>query len=491
MCGLWGAVSRQLMRNELDNVMILADLSKYRGMDSTGILFVNRHKKSTQIRRQKRCIPSTFFLADKSVDDLFKVPDPTVVMGHCRAATYGAVTPENAHPIAKDHIFGCHNGTIGKYAPDKKDEQTRSDSHKVFEMIRDQGIDETVKDIGNNGAFALTWVDNKLGTLNFIRNSHRDLFLMWDRSYQTMYWASERIYLEFMEDQGSGVFGQIILMPTMTLHTIPYWKNETPRVITREIKLPTPKTYNTREEAWHGWGGFDGASTHCVDCRQKWMECTCQDVPIIGPLEPKKEEKRTVLSLPAPPLKIKPTTEVEVMGRSKVGYCRLCRKKYTGPCKCTPGKIYFPFLYELNEAGDWVHGAKHNEPTPTPPTSVPVAGKPILGANDRDINAAISKGWKRYPGWCKEPTYVGFQRMMLDPNEAAKLLMVNGCSVCDTVPEVEDKAFFYSPNEFFCVDCRDKAEAHDIRGQRNIWTGTLVKPTDGHRPSHEGSKHVH
>lgn len=472
MCGLWGAVSRVLTPNELDNVQILADLSKYRGSHSTGVAFINRTKKNTKWSFQKRCIPSTFFLADKAVHDMFKEPDAVVVMGHCRAATIGDVTPQNAHPLHKGYIIGCHNGTISKYAPAKGTEATRSDSHRVFEMIRDHGIDHTIDDIGHDGAYALSWIDTKQNTLNFIRNGQRPLHFMWDTSHQTMYWASDYHYLDFMDRESSSVFGNTHEFRLATLYSIHYADNRNIAVTTREIKTKKvlPVSYPHSSAPWNKWGGFDGSSTHCADCRELWQNCNCwNDYQDGKDKETEEAAKPTVLELKRDEAK-KPT-----LGLQRTAFCKGCRKKYIGGgCSCKNSKPYFPPEYEINDKGEWTDGP--GVLPPVKPSAPPSTSVPVIGKSQPEV--------KRYPGWCKNDTYVGFRQQMLEPDYASKLLMTNGCSVCDDVPEVTDKAFFYSPNEFFCNSCKDKPEAEAIRGQRSTWLGTLHKAS-------EGSKHVH
>src|SRR5690606_6243238 len=110
---------------------------------------------------------------------------PFLILGHCRAATLGEVSDNNAHPFDMGNIIGAHNGTVhsirGKSA-------TGTDSEALFKILSEEGLQETVN-AAKHGAYALTWIDTNKHTLNIIRNSQRPLYTMLARG--VLYWASE------------------------------------------------------------------------------------------------------------------------------------------------------------------------------------------------------------------------------------------------------------------------------------------------------------
>lgn len=128
-------------------------------------------------------------LDTKSYDRNIDVADTKVLIGHCRAKTFGAVNRANAHPFEHSHIIGVHNGTLDKdYGlPQRRDFDV--DSDWLFWHMSQHGVRETVSII--EGAWALNWWDDQSKTLNFLRNDQRPLFFTHSENMKTMYWASE------------------------------------------------------------------------------------------------------------------------------------------------------------------------------------------------------------------------------------------------------------------------------------------------------------
>lgn len=496
MCGLFGAVGKLLTPGEVNNVKILADLGKYRGSDSTGLAVVNRTKKGVRFQFGKQCIPSTFFMNTKSVADMLDVPAPVLLMGHCRAATVGSKTPQNAQPLHKGHILGVHNGTVGKYAPTNKDNHDKSDSHKIFEMVRDHGIEHSVDEIGHDGAFALVWLDTRAGTINFIRNDDRPLHCMWNREHTTMYWSSDPWHLDFMDREGVGAFGAVMEFDAHKLYSIEYKVDRNIAVVTKpcKTKKPEPKHQSWSQHLGNYFGDptfhrdvwDDYGSSHCKDCKEEWLSCSCP------PFEPdivckkcekyekfcscEKEKPHVPKFLLADATKHEKKIVDSLVGRSKTAYCKKCKLRYIGECECPDGVLYYPPEFDLDNDGKWVYG--HNEldiasgKSSLPrATSVPV------------ISKSVDEVKNRYPGWCKETTYVGFRQQMIPPKEAGILLSNDGCTICTTLVPLEESAWWYSKYSYFCTGCKEKPEAHDVRGQRSLWKGRLI-------PGSEGNKHV-
>ena len=137
-----------------------------------------------------------------SPTDLFELPkfksalngsSSCVFMGHNRAATKGPISTYNAHPYQFDHIVGAHNGTLafGTQEAIEKDlgEEFPVDSMAIIASIAAKGIEETIGTL--RGSWAISYVDLKEGTLNFIRNKDRPLWYASSKDAKIFFWGSE------------------------------------------------------------------------------------------------------------------------------------------------------------------------------------------------------------------------------------------------------------------------------------------------------------
>jgi glucosamine 6-phosphate synthetase-like amidotransferase/phosphosugar isomerase protein len=114
-------------------------------------------------------------------------------LGHNRKATRGLVNDYNAHPFQIDHIVGCHNGTLYGSSQDRLEKELGEkfpvDSMALIAGIAAFGVEKTITDL--EGAWALTWVDLKEGSLNFLRNKDRPLWYAVAEDNKFIFWASE------------------------------------------------------------------------------------------------------------------------------------------------------------------------------------------------------------------------------------------------------------------------------------------------------------
>lgn len=188
ICGHFGGISTSLNVGELNNIGDLGIISQLRGRDSTGIAcFKHRKKKAIYSRTMKATDNSSNFLYSRDVlREMYGNNDrPFCVIGHCRAATQGEVSPENAHPFTIKHIVGAHNGTIADIRGKTKD---GTDSEAFFTILAKEGLQAAVN-AAKGGAYALVWADLNKQTLNFLRNAQRPFFYCVSRG--VIYWASE------------------------------------------------------------------------------------------------------------------------------------------------------------------------------------------------------------------------------------------------------------------------------------------------------------
>lgn len=189
MCGLVGVASKNTISvNEQKAFELLLYVDTVRGKDSTGVAAV-RDFKTKKVQILKRAVPGPYFLANPSWRSFVR-PASRLLLGHNRASTKGKTNDANAHPFRHKHITLAHNGTLTEHHKLPGDETFEVDSEAVaYAMATHDDTVELLEQL--DGAFALTWYDQRKNTLNFARNEKRPLaFAVTDNS-TLIYWASE------------------------------------------------------------------------------------------------------------------------------------------------------------------------------------------------------------------------------------------------------------------------------------------------------------
>lgn len=200
MCGLFGVFKpTHLSTDERRALVEIGQLSFFRGTDSTGISVLTKKKPKSEkvdhfiVKGTDHAID--FFKQERTLNAVFN-QKATSIMGHARAATHGTVNVTNAQPMRENSIIGTHNGVVRKFTPDKKDEDTHSDSRLLFNAIDDKPIETVLKSLYTNDSYALAFYDLEYNTLNFIRNDKRPLYIL-KAGEDTIFWASEEYTLVY------------------------------------------------------------------------------------------------------------------------------------------------------------------------------------------------------------------------------------------------------------------------------------------------------
>lgn len=193
MCGLFGGAGNTLVDVEIDRITQLGVVSQLRGTDSTGMLSLYRASGKINMELLKEVENSTEFFSSKKVNDHLSDKHPFIIAGHCRQATVGSVTRENAHPYKLEKVAGMKNGTLTGL----KGHQTgETDSVAFLRLIQDVGIQKAFDESFGKGGLACVWIDVRDASLNFFRNAGRPLFFL--NTAGAIYWASEAPMLDLV-----------------------------------------------------------------------------------------------------------------------------------------------------------------------------------------------------------------------------------------------------------------------------------------------------
>ena len=211
-------------------------VSSLRGTDSAGVTLGHRAKNGPYYHYYRAVQTPLELVMDKTFKDMLSgKTGKFLLMGHTRAATQGSVTKENAQPVIRDHMIGCHNGTI----PGLGSAQ-RSDSVELYEIIDEKGIQAGV-DRARHGAYALTWINLRTNHLYMLKNERRPLFIMYSKSHDTMLWASEEIFLKLIAARNNPqMWEEPLSLENDTLYTFDLSRANKRTAYTTEDMAPTP-----------------------------------------------------------------------------------------------------------------------------------------------------------------------------------------------------------------------------------------------------------
>lgn len=184
ICGHVG-VAGSITSKEERAFRTLLRLDTLRGEDSTGIAGMKASGVTTIV---KDALNAYDFLNEKEARKPFE-GWVKILMGHNRAATRGAINPDNAHPFEYGDIVGAHNGTLNRYNNLLDGHKFKVDSQAVFYHMSEESVEDLWKNL--DGAAALVWINKKDKTLNFLRNDKREFAFTTSTDGKTLFYASE------------------------------------------------------------------------------------------------------------------------------------------------------------------------------------------------------------------------------------------------------------------------------------------------------------
>jgi hypothetical protein len=247
MCGISAYISEYKNGFTLEEVArfkILTWITQLRGGDSTGIVQYASKSGLDSIKRLNG--PSGLFAQDEyRVWETKLMKEGKLAFSHCRAATKGTVTIENAHPfyiprdrVGQEHETGItliHNGTLHYQSTLPGYGRFDVDSKWLAHCIATYGAEEALAAI--DGPISSMWFDSKDNTFNVFTNGERPLAWTQTKGGAVVF-NSEAPNLTWMLDRAGEEFDQVQDVPKMELWTFsaPDYTNAR---VTKITKRPT------------------------------------------------------------------------------------------------------------------------------------------------------------------------------------------------------------------------------------------------------------
>ena len=212
MCGIVGIIKNRAIDWAEESALKKAfrDLlfvDQLRGEDSTGVYVVRNKPFHTETKAPPRAqilkmaVNANEFLRTKAYKE--DVEDKWMqfkyIVGHNRFATSNKneITADAAHPYRHKDIILCHNGTLynKKVIEDllENKEGFLTDSEALTHLVAEIGIEEALNTA--DGSWSLVYTNLEQGTLNFVRNKDRPMYIATLKNQKGMMFASEKNFI--------------------------------------------------------------------------------------------------------------------------------------------------------------------------------------------------------------------------------------------------------------------------------------------------------
>lgn len=227
MCGIV-ALFGKTGNYSVDIFNVMFSTAIVRGKDSSGVFSVNKDNK---LRIIKDVVFPIELILSKKYSEIINETSKLMV-GHCRSATRGNVTVNNAHPFKHKHVTLVHNGTLTQkmdISKIKLKEKPDTDSETIAIFLAEYGIEKTWEEL--NGDAALIWWDSVTNKLHFIRNDKRPLHFSYSKDKDKLYIASEDwMYTDVLNRYGETLYKNDIWIPSPDyLYTV-WWDDKEKQV---------------------------------------------------------------------------------------------------------------------------------------------------------------------------------------------------------------------------------------------------------------------
>lgn len=398
------------------------------------------------------------FLERKDVDKEINV-NQWCLMGHNRYATMGAVNSSNAHPFEHGNITLMHNGTLDdwslsslrrKYSAPMFD----TDSETIAWLFDNYNPKDIVAEL--EGAYALTWWDDRDNSINFVNNGEREFHISIQQG--NAYWGSEKKMVEWIGDRTNTVVDKVdtVFQPDMGEY----------------IKLTYDKTTRLITEHRETWDYIDPKTSWGSGYGNSWQ----------SKFYPKKKKNFT----PSIPSQFKEDYGIDISVNATLygtlkkvtpnqcaGYVNLHFKMCVHPFST----LIVNYIRESEvklEAGDYARLT----------VSYHYGRDDDLRIVCQSYNMRVlstQSDWEKYEGWLEANTFeddvvfesgnvielpqkfTGFRGELIEWDEFQAVLD-KGCALCASPLDAESEkleqtSVFIDPTACICEDCAGNAEA--------------------------------